>query len=546
MQALILFASVGVIGLIISVFALKTSINNNWDKYRCDPAIIPFAGILRTEGEKSGRQIMQENYAHCTGQQATSIMQIALMPAFAIMNHVSTGTQILSGSFDSWRASLASVVLRIFGLITNAFTRVSEVNAQIAIIFTKIRNLFSKIQAILAVAGMLIITAISTFMSFYNLLMFIMMVIFWILYGLMGFLFFFAPVVFGFLMAILAPNLGMSIRFCFDPNSPVIINNTTLAHVKMCDLNVGDIISFGNRTQKIVAKYVFDCGPKVKMVSIGNIIVSASHLIFDQFNRKWIRAEDHPGATVLHPEDNPSHLICFETTGNTIEILDTHTNQKQIFSDWEGVTTPHLAFNQYETVLESIGTPISTIPTAERNKILASHIHGVSANTIIRMKPSQYENVRFKTADEIHIGDILENGATVTGIVKSTTINNFYVTSDHSIVTAGTIMYQRRDITDKERRRDYDSIRMVGQSPRRCVSTKLAEKYAWLPAIMTPGVFEMNIPGEHRIISLQTTNGIIPIGMKSFIRDLRGTNDISTLEKIEYDIQRQIQHKIIF
>ena len=60
--------------------AMLMSIRADWDVYRCNPAIMPFAGVVMPVPGKLGKDITMENFQYCVKKDTTIALSIAVMP----------------------------------------------------------------------------------------------------------------------------------------------------------------------------------------------------------------------------------------------------------------------------------------------------------------------------------------------------------------------------------------------------------------------------------------------------------------------------------
>ena len=129
----------------------------------------------------------------------------------------------------------------------------------------------------------------------------------------------------------------------------------------------------------------------MKIFQLNDIIVSESHLV--EYNNQWIRVGQHPNAEEI--TYNKPFLYCLNTSNKIIELGGV------IFSDWDEITNNELQAlnkeNKNITNLENI------------HEILDN---GFEENTEIYLHKNK------KQISQIKIGDILENGSVVYGLVE--------------------------------------------------------------------------------------------------------------------------------
>jgi hypothetical protein len=172
---------------------------------------------------------------------------------------------------------------------------------------------------------------------------------------------------------------------CFDEHTMIQLENKDKIYIK--NINIGDKLLNGT----YVTAKIKVTSENLKIFKLYNIIVSESHLV--NYNNKWIRIDQHPEAKQISYDKN--YLYCLNTSNKVIE-LDGH-----IFSDWDEIVDDK--FN----ILKDKNNEIQNL----------ENIHeflddGFDENTIIKLNKSN------KKIKEINIGDILENGSIVYGIVE--------------------------------------------------------------------------------------------------------------------------------
>jgi hypothetical protein len=172
---------------------------------------------------------------------------------------------------------------------------------------------------------------------------------------------------------------------CFDELTSIPLQNGNKIHIK--DINVGDKLENGS----YVTAKIKVTSSGMRMFKLNNIVVSESHLV--EYNNQWIRVRQHPNAEEI--TYNKPFLYCLNTSNKIIELEDT------IFSDWDEITNNELEClnkeNKNITNLDNV------------HEILDD---GFEENTEINLHKNR------KQIGQIKIGDILENGSIVYGLVE--------------------------------------------------------------------------------------------------------------------------------
>ena len=156
------------------------------------------------------------------------------------------------------------------------------------------------------------------------------------------------------------------------------------------EIKVGDILSNNNEVTAIIK--VETKGSS--MYCLDGVYVSDTHKIF--YYGKWITIRDHPDAIKV-VEYNEPYLYCLNTSKKTIII------NKLIFSDWDEIDE--------NDVIEIIKNPFVKI-----NK--ESDIHTFLDSGFEGLTPILLTNGNVKNIKDVCVGDILQNGEKVYGIVK--------------------------------------------------------------------------------------------------------------------------------
>ena len=125
-----------VIAIFVGIYLLnilaigKKNIEKNWVKYRCNPMIMPFAGLF-------GHDPM-ENFAYCIQNMQTSFMGDILKPINYSMNlnHVIGGNlgkaiQSIRKVFNQIRTFTTSIFKKIFGVFLNILVQVQFVTIKL-------------------------------------------------------------------------------------------------------------------------------------------------------------------------------------------------------------------------------------------------------------------------------------------------------------------------------------------------------------------------------------------------------------------------------
>lgn len=135
-------------------------VRSNWEEYRCHPAYIPFAGIIRPDTGTG------ENFTHCLDRMGTDAFKLLLDPINALFGsiHSSIGEMItpltlFRQMFSRMRKFMLSFTISTFGKITSS----TSVFVHYLI---KIRDVLKRFVGEGYIAAFLVNTGVNFIMSF--------------------------------------------------------------------------------------------------------------------------------------------------------------------------------------------------------------------------------------------------------------------------------------------------------------------------------------------------------------------------------------------
>ncbi len=259
-----------------------SDVKKNWDKYRCRPTIMPFAGLF---GHNAG-----ENFNFCLQNIMGTEFGQALQPVFQVLGSTMNSIMVLLAVANSLRLAFATMmggVNTIFGNFSERFrllmSNIQQSAQRIQFLMGRIYGAFFA-MIYMSIAGM---TALQNFTD---------------------------TTLFSFLDT-----------FCFDPDTLVQVKHK--GYVKVKDVQIGDVFAKTGGVVTSTFQFVADGQP---MVSFPNgPVVSTNHYVEHQ--GQFVRSDQHPDARGIEPwsggKDKP--LICFNTSDHRIPVGD------YIFMDYD-------------------------------------------------------------------------------------------------------------------------------------------------------------------------------------------------------------------
>jgi hypothetical protein len=160
-----IFAVLGVAMYFVYLHLINNSavIKKDWNKYRCNPLYIPFAGLIINPTNMSKLDYATENFSDCFQVILKDIMEVILLPLEAASVLISASVSILSGVMNSFAQAIAN--LRDALLDNTGGT--AQKQTELATIITKFTV---KIKSALAKGEGILITILYIFFSVYEII----------------------------------------------------------------------------------------------------------------------------------------------------------------------------------------------------------------------------------------------------------------------------------------------------------------------------------------------------------------------------------------
>ena len=403
--------------IMLLVFAYTTimkslqPIKDNWAVERCNPKVIPFAGLINKPEGASTIQYTQDNFNYCMQNILTSITGYAVEPLTYITSNLTSMYGDIANTLNSIRTVISNVRTNMAKIAEEIFGRLLNIMTPIQVILISFNDFMQKVMGIMT-AGLY--TSLGTYYTLKSLLgailEFIVLILI-VLFGVIMVLWFFPfswPAAISFTAIFLSISIPLIIILAFmtevlhvDINSPIpsvpgpghCFDGKTLLTMNdgserlIEELEVGDILAKNNI---ITAKLKLDATNE-QMFQLGNVVVSGSHRV--KHNGKWIFVKDHPAAEPLSCEE--PFIYCLNTSLKTIRV---GANE---FADWDEV------FDEELTEL------LVRIDSNEPSDIHKYYDGGFYSDAKVEL-----ENGESREISNLEIGNVLKDGVKVVGIVE--------------------------------------------------------------------------------------------------------------------------------
>ena len=295
---------------------LSNYLNSNWRNIRCQPHIIPIAGLSDAAKGSNFFSKTINNFNSCTSGYIKSFMIILLKPFIAILDGLKNGMNSIRRIIDVFRR-MSKVLREMFAaLVENTAKRMANSYSAIMYFQEKLKVLIKKQTAIFEILSQFAATIPFLLYSFSR--------------GPIPrfgiWLSRYAGVLVAVFVVCLACLLGGPFTkmvacpicaVCFTGETLVQLPNNNTKCIK--NINIGDTIKDNIVLGKLyIKKHMADT------YIYNNTFVSGSHLVLE--DSKWKRIED---SDLALPRTLETDLYCLITSNNTITINNT------IYRDYE-------------------------------------------------------------------------------------------------------------------------------------------------------------------------------------------------------------------
>jgi len=425
------------------VIQQKQDIADDWVNQRCKPQNMLFAGLITHPEDTTAFKYTSDNFQYCIQDILQNITGYALEPFQFMIKSLTQVFTNLTKAIQQIREITSKIRNNFKDFTEDIISRILNVMIPIQKMFIALMDVFQKIQGTMT-SGLY--TMLGTYYTLQALMGAILELIIKVLVALVIIIIglWISPFTWGAAASMSAVFLAISIPLsiiiyfmtevlhiktakipklrCFDECTLITLIDGNKIYIK--DIQVGDKLENGS----YVTSKIKVTSANMKMYILNNIIVSESHLV--KYNSKWIRVNEHPSAEEIN-YDKP-FLYCLNTSNKIIEL------NKIVFSDWD----------------EIVDNKLSILNKNNKNIHNLENIHeylddGFEENTEIKLHKTK------KQIKEIKIGDVLENGTIVYGLVEIDTIKlRKYLTNKvssklyHLLTTDGSLKINSVDVKD--------------------------------------------------------------------------------------------------
>ena len=339
---------VSIITLITVLFGMRETIKNNWEKYRCNPLIIPFAGLFGYNAS--------DTFAECLAVSSKKTSQEVVTPYGDLFSIMESTAGDMSKSLGDMKSAISNVTTGMMNNISAMLTKFGNMGATTQFLLLKVQAIFQKILALyvtlLYFAWSMLkgLEAIvrdpfieGTAASFEKAA------------SIMS-----KPPNFGQVGKAIgkagkavgksAKKTGKKIKkgFCFHKNTKVLMNDNTFKYIS--NIEIDDKL-YGNNSVVGVMKFN---GNNAELVNNSGILTTPYHHIL--YNGKYIRSANVPNAKFVTNDDK--FLYDIDTSNHKIVCIN-NQNKLVIYTDFSEIEDDNDILENYElNVLNNINLNI--------------------------------------------------------------------------------------------------------------------------------------------------------------------------------------------
>ena len=384
-------------------------IKDDWNNRRCDPSVIPFAGMINAPEGTTATDFTSENFSHCVQNIIKDSSVEALQPLTTVTDMIADLFITLQNAVNAIREALSKLRQRFADIVAQIMGKILNIMTPIQVMFITFSDIMQKTQAVMAAAlytilGIYYALQAGTGAAVEGIIKILLIMVgiiaaLWIMpftmpaAAISTAIFLTISIPTAIITAIVSKALKIQSSgvpgLCFDEGTMIKMCDGT--YVKIRDVQLGDVLENNNTvtgTMRLLTRR--DNGINLNnetMYNLDGVVVSGSHVV--KFAGNWIKVSEHPCAELVKEYSKP-FLHCMNTSDKTIVIEGT------TFTDWDELYGESLdqMLNMVKHVFEKIDG-------------------GFTEDTRIELKEGHRCLIK-----DVNPGDILKDGETVLGTVK--------------------------------------------------------------------------------------------------------------------------------
>ena len=148
----LLFAFTLFIVSIQTYYAIMNELKSNWNKHKCNPVVMPFAGLIMPVPGQTSAETAFENFNYCIYQDISEAFKIIMMPFYFILfltigflDVILVGMTQTINELHAIKEKLGGIFEEIYSKLVNFIVPVIEITIQIRSILDKINGVLTTV-----------------------------------------------------------------------------------------------------------------------------------------------------------------------------------------------------------------------------------------------------------------------------------------------------------------------------------------------------------------------------------------------------------------
>lgn len=410
--------------LIISYYSVMNKIEpikNNWINERCNPQVLPFAGLINKPKDKSITEFTINNFDNCLNNTLLNIVDSFFQPIFYNIQNMNKGVKINAEGLNNVRKVFDYLRNMVSNKISEIMSRVLNLVVPVQYAVIQVKDALFKFQGVIVTFVYMVWILFNVLRKFFGIILIatvialfivvVYMVLAFAMWVLLPFIPFF-PYIAGVLgvifTTVLAYVLMMVIyaghiyhvtrtykvpkkpkkKRCFDENTIIELYDRTKKNIK--DIKIGDKLKDGGI---VTATFVLS-SHGVNMYKFNNIIVSGTHRIY--YNRQW-KLINEIDESELIDDYRKENIYCLNTSTKRINI------DEYKFLDWDEL-------DELSMITFKSNARQFISKEVDYKSIHNSFDGGLIGDTLLELQDGTTKKIK-----DIKVNEILRNGGSILG-----------------------------------------------------------------------------------------------------------------------------------
>jgi len=391
-------------------------IKADWAKQRCNPTVMPFAGLINPPDPKkmSAFDFTAQNFTGCIQNILSDIAGTFLAPFYYLVNSITKVLDGLNASLQGIRGVLSTIRDSVGNVSDEIMGKVLNIMIPLQQIVIKIKDTINKTQGVMLAGIYMLIGTYQTLTASFGAIIqiittilmsiaSIMMILFFIPFGLgipfaipllVIFIMVLVPGIMVYIIQVMVLKKWVNplpgIPSCFIGDTDLTLHDGS--NIKIKDIDVGMIL----QNKNVVTAKMKLANIDEAIYCLNGIYCTGEHMM--KYNNSWIKMKDHPHSIITDFHDE--YLYCINTSKKVIHI------ENEIFGDWDELDNV-----QIDELKQKCNKYLpKQFELHDIHKYLDG---GFVSTTKIELQDGHNVNIC-----DIEVNNILRFGERVTGIVK--------------------------------------------------------------------------------------------------------------------------------